>query len=60
MIVVELFLGLGAAVTMGWAAWVSKKLVEILILLKGLEVTSVAHEERLDALEELLPRHVPG
>ena len=58
-----LVVGLGApafVLAAAWAGWVSKKLMEIMVLLKGLEVKVQKHEDRLNDLEDLLPRHIPA
>lgn len=42
-----------------WMAWVSKTLVDIQVAVSGVVTTQDDHEERLNELERLLPRHIP-
>lgn len=52
-------LTMGAGIVTTWMAWVSRTLISISIAVNGLVVTQDDHDERLNALEALLPRHIP-
>jgi hypothetical protein len=57
LVVILGILGTGAT---GWAAWVSKTLIDISVSVSGIVTTQDDHNERIAELERLLPRHIPS